>query len=96
MQTIEEVKKGNTISSVFRTRKEIPVMVSQMVFVGEESGKLDSTLKSAADFYQKEVTVVMDNLVTLIEPLLIMVLGIGVAIMVMAILMPMYDMAQSF
>ena len=96
VQTIEEVKKGNTISSVFRTRKEIPVMVSQMVFVGEESGKLDSTLKSAADFYQKEVTVVMDNLVTLIEPLLIMVLGIGVAIMVMAILMPMYDMAQSF
>ncbi|MCR4322633.1 MAG: type II secretion system F family protein [Candidatus Azambacteria bacterium] len=96
LQTIEEVKKGNTMSSVFRTRKEIPVMVSQMVFVGEESGKLDNTLKSAAAFYQKEVTVVMDNLVTLIEPLLIMVLGVGVAIMVMAILMPMYDMAQNF
>lgn len=96
LQTIEEVKKGNTISSVFRTRKEIPVMVSQMVFVGEESGKLDSTLKSASDFYQKEVTVVMDNLVTLIEPLLILLLGAGVAIMVLAILMPMYDMAQNF
>lgn len=96
LETIEEVKKGNTISSVLKNKKEIPVMISQMVFVGEETGKLDSTLKSAADFYHKEVTVMMDNLVTLIEPFLIIALGIGVAILLVGILMPMYNMAQSF
>src|SRR3972149_5388281 len=87
LETIEEVKKGNTISSVLKTKKDIPIMISQMVFVGEETGKLESTLKSAADFYHKEVTVVMDNLVTLIEPMLIIALGIGVAILLVGVLM---------
>ncbi|OGD23936.1 hypothetical protein A2Z10_02315 [Candidatus Azambacteria bacterium RBG_16_47_10] len=96
LETIEEVKKGNTISSVLKTKKDIPIMISQMVFVGEETGKLESTLKSAADFYHKEVTVVMDNLVTLIEPMLIIALGIGVAILLVGVLMPMYNMAQNF
>lgn len=95
-ETAEQVKKGNTISSVFKTKKDIPIMVTQMVFVGEESGKLDSTLKAAADFYHKEVTVMMDNLVTLIEPILILLLGVGVAILLVAILMPMYNIAQNF
>lgn len=96
LDTIEEVKRGNTISSVLRTRKEIPIMVTQMVYVGEESGKLDSTLKSVASFYQKEVAVVVDSIVTLIEPVLILILGVGVAILLVAILMPMYNMAQNF
>ncbi len=95
-ETIEQVKKGNTISSVLKTKKEIPIMVSQMVYVGEESGKLDSTLKSAATFYQKEVTAAMDNIITLIEPILILMLGVGVGILLVAILMPMYNMAQNF
>lgn len=94
--TIEEVKRGNTISSVLRTRKEIPIMVSQMIFVGEESGRLDSTLKSVSVFYQKEVAVMIDSIVTLIEPIMILLLGVGVAILLVAILMPMYDVAQSF
>ena len=96
LETAEQVKKGNTISSVFRVKKDIPVMVTQMVFVGEETGKLDSTLKAAANFYHKEVTVMMDNLVTLIEPILILLLGVGVAILLVAVLMPMYNIAQNF
>ena len=96
LATIEEVKRGNTISSVLRTKKEIPIMVTQMVFVGEESGRLDSTLKSVSTFYQKEVAVAIDSIVTLIEPVMIVLLGVGVAILLIAILMPMYNMAQSF
>ena len=96
LETIEEVKRGNTISSVLRTKKEIPIMVTQMVFVGEESGRLDSTLKSVASFYQKEVAVAIDSIVTLIEPVMIVLLGVGVAILLVAILMPMYNMAQNF
>ena len=96
LETIEEVKRGNTISSVLRTKKEIPIMVTQMVFVGEESGRLDSTLKSVSTFYQKEVAVAIDSIVTLIEPVMIVLLGVGVAVLLVAILMPMYNMAQNF
>lgn len=96
LDVIEQVKKGNTMSSVLKTKKIIPVMVSQMIYVGEESGKLDSTLKTTAQFYQKEVSTAMDSIITLIEPLLILVLGAGVGILLVAILMPMYNMAQNF
>lgn len=95
-QTVEEVKKGNTISSVLKTKQEIPIMISQMVYVGETAGKLEQTLKAAADFYQKEVTTIMDSLVTLIEPILIVALGVGVAILLVAVLMPMYNIANNF
>jgi len=71
-------------------------MVTQMVFVGEESGRLDSTLKSVSTFYQKEVAVAIDSIVTLIEPVMIVLLGVGVAVLLVAILMPMYNMAQNF
>ena len=96
LETIEEVKRGNTISSVLRTKKEIPIMVTQMVFVGEESGRLDSTLKSVSTFYQKEVAVAIDSIVTLIEPVMIVLLGVGVAVLLVAILLPMYNIAPNF
>lgn len=96
LDTIEQVKKGNTISSVLKTKKMIPIMVSQMIYVGEETGKLDNTLKSAASFYQKEVSTAMDNIITLIEPILILLLGAGVGVLLVAILMPMYNLAQNF
>ncbi len=94
-ETIDAVKKGGTISSIFKTHKEIPIMVSQMVYIGEQAGKLDSTLKTVADFYHKEVESSMDNLVSLIEPLLILVLGVGVGILLVAILMPMYNLTTA-
>lgn len=96
VETQEEVRKGNTISSVLRKKTEVPLMVTQMIYVGEEAGKLDKTLRVTADFYNREVTALTDNLVALIEPLLIVFLGIGVGILLVAILMPMYDVARSF
>jgi len=94
-ETIDAVKKGGTISSVFKSHSEIPIMVSQMVSIGEQAGKLDSTLRTVANFYHKEVESSMDNLVSLIEPLLILVLGVGVGILLVAILMPMYNLTTA-
>lgn len=94
-ETIDTVKKGGTISSVFKSHSEIPIMVSQMVSIGEQAGKLDSTLRTVANFYHKEVESSMDNLVSLIEPLLILVLGVGVGILLVAILMPMYNLTTA-
>ena len=95
-ETIENVKTGGTISQVFKSKEEVPVMVSQMMSIGEQAGKLDTTLKTVADFYNKEVERSMDNLVTIIEPLLILVLGVGVGILLVAILMPMYNLTAAF
>jgi type IV pilus assembly protein PilC len=64
-----------------------------MINIGERSGKLDSILDNIARFYVREVNNVVDNLSTLIEPVLIVMMGIGVGIMVSAILLPIYNIA---
>jgi len=94
-ETIEAVRKGGSISSIFKKSKEVPIMVTQMISIGEHAGKLDSTLRTVATFYQKEVQNSMDNIVTIIEPLLIVTLGVGVAILLVGILMPMYNLTSA-
>ncbi len=96
MRTKQEVEAGSSISAVFSTSKEIPAMVSQMLAVGEKTGKLDVILERVTDFYAREVNNLVANLVTLMEPLIMVLMGIGVGIMVAAIIMPMYNMANQF
>ncbi len=90
------VEGGSTISSIFLEHDEIPSMVSQMFAVGEKTGKLDLVLRRITDFYSREVSNVVANLVTLIEPVIMVIMGIAVGIMVAAIIMPMYNMASQF
>jgi len=94
-KTIAEIKDGKTIGSVFIKEKEIPSMVSYMVSVGETTGKLDVVLEKLADFYSREVDNLITNLVSLIEPLIMVILGVAVGLMVAAIIMPMYNLASS-
>ncbi len=94
-KAIESVKRGGSISVVFKDYKsDIPPMVTQMIAIGEKSGKLDSALKTVSNFYHKEVQNSMDNLVTIIEPFFIVFLGVVVAILLVAILMPMYNLTS--
>ncbi len=93
VRAIAAVKAGSTISSAFEQTPEIPVMVTQMIKIGEQSGRLDFILENISRFYQKEVDSLVDNLLTLIEPILILVLGGGVAVLVAAILIPIYNIA---
>ncbi|MDP3043157.1 MAG: type II secretion system F family protein [bacterium] len=95
-ETIKEVEDGNSISSVFINSKEIPKMVSQMMSIGEKTGKLDLILERLTDFYAKEVTNTVANLMTLMEPLIMVIIGVAVGIMVAAIIMPMYNLAGQF
>ncbi len=95
-ETITEVQDGNQIASVFLQKKDIPSMVSYMVSVGEQTGKLDVVLHKLSDFYSREVDNMVANLVSLIEPLIMVVLGVAVGVMVAAIIMPMYNLASSF
>lgn len=93
LRAAEEVKTGGVMSAVFMQTREIPPIVSQMIRIGEETGALSQVLKSTGDFYSQEVEIMTKNLTTLIEPVLIVFLGIGVGILVVGVLMPIYNIA---
>lgn len=91
----EDVKGGSSISDALGRHKEIPGIMSAMVKVGEETGELGSILNTLAKFYQREVITTVDTLVDLIEPLMIVMLGLGVGILLAAVLIPIYNLAGS-
>lgn len=91
----EEVKAGNTIESVVETREEFSPYLVEMIAVGERSGKLDKVLQKVADFYQKDNDRAITALTTLIEPLLIIVLGAGVGLLVAGIIIPIYTVVSN-
>jgi type IV pilus assembly protein PilC len=93
-QTIVEVQGGNSICTVFVKSKEIPAMVSQMMMVGEKTGKLDVVLERITTFYNREITTLLAGLMSLIEPALMVAMGLGVGVMVAAILLPMYNVVS--
>jgi type IV pilus assembly protein PilC len=93
-ETAEEVKNGSTISGAFEKYPEIPMMVSQMISVGERSGELGKSLNSVNRFYQREVNDAVQNMTQLIEPIVIVVLGAGVGLMIIAVLMPIYQLVN--
>ncbi len=94
LKCADEVKKGGNVSDVFARSSEIPPIVTRMLKIGEETGKTSEILRRIAAFYEQEVDVMTRNMSTMIEPILIAILGIGVAIMVFAVLMPIYDIAN--
>jgi type IV pilus assembly protein PilC len=92
-EVVEEVKAGSSLSGAFeRHPKEIPIIMVQMAKVGEETGSLGQILKTMADFYKREVDNAIDTLVGLIEPVMIVFLGLGVGVLLVSVLMPIYNM----
>ncbi len=96
LEANEAVRKGSNISTVFARYPEVLPMVTQMISIGEQTGKLDTILKQVATFFTEEVNLAFDNIVSLIEPILIVVLGVGVGILVAAILLPIYNLVNAF
>jgi len=93
-ETSEAVEGGESISGLFLESDTIPKMVSRMMSVGEKTGKLDVVLAKIAEFYNREVNNMVANLMTLMEPIIMVVMGVAVGIMVAAIILPMYNMAS--
>jgi type IV pilus assembly protein PilC len=94
-ESLEAVRGGSSFSQSLSQYEEIPGMLVQMIKVGEESGELGSILGTMAHFYQREVVDAVDTLVGLIEPVMIVVLGISVGIIMASVLIPIYDIANS-
>ena len=88
------VKRGETISHQLEHHPVFPPMVVQMMAVGEETGALDEMLDKIADFYDAEVEATVDALTSLIEPLLIVVMGVCVGGMVIALYLPMFNIIK--
>lgn len=95
-EATESVKSGAPISDALSRYGEVPLLVSQSIKIGEETGKLDFILSTLAKFYRREVDNAVDNLVGLIEPVMIVLLGLGVGVLVAAILIPIYNISMAF
>ena len=94
LRSADEVRSGGDMSTVFIKSEYIPPIVSRMIRIGEETGKIDESLKGIAVFYEQEADTIVRNLTSMIEPILIVVLGIGVAILVFSVLLPIYNIAD--
>ena len=91
-----KIKKGGKLNEVIRNYPKLfnPV-VTQMVAIGEDTGELDNILAELAEFYEEEVDQIMENLPSIIEPVLILLLGVGVGGVAIAIIMPMYSLTSA-
>jgi len=90
-----KIKKGGTINEVIANYPKLfPPVVTQMIAVGEETGEIDYVLEELAEFYEGEIDQTMNNLPAVIEPVLILLLGLVVGGMAVAIIMPMYSLTS--
>ena len=92
MVTRKSIERGETISVPLKDTKVFPSMVTQMIGVGEATGALDTMLGKIADFYEEEVDTAVAGLLTLLEPIMIAVLGIVVGGIVIAMYLPIFDL----
>lgn len=92
---LADVKEGSALSAAFAQHKEIPSIVTQMAKIGEETGQLGHILDTLAKFYQREVINAVDTLVDLIEPVMIVLLGLGVGFLLASVLIPIYNISSA-
>jgi type IV pilus assembly protein PilC len=91
----EDIRKGFSLSTAIRRVTVFPPLVQSMILIGEESGSLDKMLENAASYYKDELENRISRLVTLIEPVLIVVLAAVVAFIILAIMLPMLEIYKS-
>lgn len=90
----KQVEKGLSLSSAIAKNEFFPPIVSQMLSVGEETGKLDEVLLKVSKYFQSESEESLKGLTTAIEPLIMIVLGVGVGFLIIAIILPIYNLTS--
>ena len=93
--TLVEVRGGRSFADAISEYPEIPGVLSQMAKVGEETGNLSAILETLSKFYNREVNNAVDTVIGLIEPMMIVVLGIGVGTLLASVLMPIYNISNA-
>lgn len=92
----EKVQKGFSVAVSFENTGIFPPLVNQMISTGEATGKLDEVLLRVSEYFSKEAEEAVKALTSAIEPLIMVVLGIGVGFLVVAVIMPIYTLTSSF
>lgn len=92
----EDIKKGSALSSLIKKVEVFPPMLISMVTIGEESGALEDMLERTSDFYDQELEAAMTQLVGLVEPVMILAMGIVIGFIVVAMLLPMFTLFTAF
>lgn len=95
MRVSEKVQTGKSFSKALYEEPLVPNILVQMVHIGEETGELSYILKNLAMFYRRELDTAIDSMIGLIEPAMIVSLGVGVGVLVSAILLPMYSLSDA-
>lgn len=91
LEAKEEIKSGQPIADTLEQSKIFPLMLTQMIRVGEDTGTLESILDRTAEYYDGEVETALQQLTSMIEPIIIIVLGAVVGFIVLAMVMPMFE-----
>lgn len=92
----QQIEKGVSFAQSIAAFEEFPPILSQMIAVGEQTGKLDDVLLKLSRYFQAETEQAVKNMTTALEPMIMIVLGLGVGIMVIAIIMPIYNLTSQF
>ncbi len=93
----KKIKTGEAVSAILREHHQLfPPIVTEMIMVGERSGQVVDLLTNISEFYSDEVDKTMKNFATIIEPIIIVTLGVAIAGVAVAIIMPMYSLVQNF
>lgn len=95
-QAASLVEKGVSLAEAIQRLEIFPPILGQMISVGEETGKLDEVLAKLASFYEGESETKIKALTTAIEPMIMIVMGIGVGFLVIAVIMPIYNLTSQF
>lgn len=95
VDTVTKISGGKSISEGLSGHQEFPAIVTQMVRVGEQTAQLDDIMAKLAVFYEKEVDNKVTVLTTLLEPIIMIILGLGVGVLVAGILLPIYNLAST-
>ena len=93
-RVIESIREGDTIADPLKQSRLVDDMVTNMIEVGEETGDLDTMLYKIADVYDEEVDVMVESLISLLEPLMIVVLGLIIGTIVIALFMPLLALLE--
>lgn len=89
-----EVEKGSSLAIPLSRSEEFPLIISQMIGVGEETGRLDEVLKKMAEYYTSEVNTMTNNLASIMEPLMLLIMGVAIGFIAVAVYMPLFTLAD--
>jgi len=95
-EVLVEVKGGRSFAEAIAEYPHIPGVLAQMAKVGEETGSLSNILKTLSNFYRREANNAIDTMIGLIEPIMIVMLGLGVGVLLASVLMPIYNLTSGF